>query len=248
MHNANSSLKTLVTCLRFETIPDAFLVINDDISFDHHFDIHIFNACLHQFSIYTRMILRRLDEKAVESRNIIEAKFECFLKSKTADENIETADKNMTSKDVFNMFSGQIFLQMLKAKSPHIYNQIVNDLDAVWNAVDIANLAMSYEVRMAKDPDQNQALAPSSLTADSKNSGKSNQTCWWFINGKCKMGEKCTRTHDPTLKKSFETAGLKFNANGKVVQIDNSNEYQSAEEGVRGSTLVATLSSQNFRE
>ena len=195
-----------------------------------------------------RDFARRLDEKAVESRNIIEAKFECFLKSKTADENIETADKNMTSKDVFNMFSGQIFLQMLKAKSPHIYNQIVNDLDAVWNAVDIANLAMSYEVRMAKDPDQNQALAPSSLTADSKNSGKSNQTCWWFINGKCKMGEKCTRNHDPTLKKSFETAGLKFNANGKVVQNDDSNEYHPAEEGVRGSTLFATLNSQNFRE
>ena len=195
-----------------------------------------------------RDFARRLDEKAVESRNIIEAKFECFLKSKTADENIETADKNMTSKDVFNMFSGQIFLQMLKAKSPHIYNQIVNDLDAVWNAVDIANLAMSYEVRMAKDPDQNQALAPSSLTADSKNSGKLNQTCWWFINGKCKMGEKCSRNHDPTLKKSFETAGLKFNANGKVVQNDNTNEYPPAEEGVRGSSLVATLSSQNFRE
>ena len=193
-----------------------------------------------------RDFARRLDEKAVESRNIIEAKFECFLKSKTADENIESADKNMTSKDVFNMFSGQIFLQMLKAKSPHIYNQIVNDLDAVWNAVDIANLAMSYEVRMAKDPDQNQALAPSSLTADSKNSEKSRQTCWWFINGKCKMGEKCTRNHDPTLKKSFETAGLKFNASGKVVQNDNSNEYQPAEEN--GRSLVATLSSQNFRE
>ena len=171
-----------------------------------------------------------------------------IFKMKTADENIETADTNITSKDVFNMFSGQIFLQMLKAKSPHIYNQIVNDLDAVWNAVDIANLAMSYEVRMAKDPDQNQALAPSCLTADSKNSGKSNQTCWWFINGKCKMGEKCTRNHDPTLKKSFETAGLKFNPNGKVVQNDNTNEYPPAEEGVRGSTLVATLSSQNFRE
>ena len=193
-----------------------------------------------------RDFARRLDEKAVESRNIIEAKFECFLKSKTADENIESADKNMTSKDVFNMFSGQIFLQMLKAKSPHIYNQIVNDLDAVWNAVDIANLAMSYEVRMAKDPDQNQALAPSSLTADSKNSEKSRQTCWWFINGKCKMGEKCTRNHDPTLKKSFETAGLKFNASGKVVQNDNSNEYQPAEEN--GRSLVATLNSQNFRE
>ena len=62
------------------------------------------------------------------------------------------------------------------------------------------------------------------------------------------MGEKCTRNHDPTLKKSFETAGLKFNANGKVVQNDNTNEYPPAEEGVRGSSLVATLSSQNFRE
>ena len=195
-----------------------------------------------------RDFARRLDEKAVESRNIIEAKFECFLKSKTADENIENAVKNMTSKDVFNMFSGQIFLQMLKAKSPHIYNQIVNDLDAVWNAVDIANLAMSYEVRMAKDPDQNQAPAPSCLTADSKKFEKSNQTCWWFINGKCKMGEKCTRNHDPTLKKSFETAGLKFTANGKVVQNDNRNECEPAEESGRGVSLINTLNSQHFRE
>ena len=38
------------------------------------------------------------------------------------------------------------------------------------------------------------------------------------------------------------------NASGKVVQNDNSNEYQPAEEGVRGSTLFATLNSQNFRE
>ena len=45
-------LKTLVTCFRFETIPDSLLVINDDISFDHPFSIHIFDACLHQFSIH----------------------------------------------------------------------------------------------------------------------------------------------------------------------------------------------------
>ena len=36
--------------------------------------------------------------------------------------------------------------------------------------------------------------------------------------------------------------------NLKVVQNDDSNEYQPAEEGVRGSTLFATLNSQNFRE
>ena len=200
-----------------------------------------------------RDFARRLDEKAVESRNIIEAKYESFSKLKTADKllaadrNNETADK-MTSKNVFNMFSGQIFLQMLKAKSPHIYNQIVNDLDQVWNAVDIAYLAMSYEVRMAKDFDQNQAFVPSSLTADSKNNEKFVQTCWWFINGKCKLGEKCSRNHDPTLKKSFETAGLKMNGSGKVVQNDYQNEYQTAEESGRGTSLVATLNSQVFRE
>ena len=37
-------------------MPDAFLVINDDISFDHPFSIHIFDACLHQFSILARMV------------------------------------------------------------------------------------------------------------------------------------------------------------------------------------------------
>ena len=36
--------------------------------------------------------------------------------------------------------------------------------------------------------------------------------------------------------------------NLKVVQNDNSSEYQPAEEGERGSTLFATLNSQNFRE
>ena len=107
---------------------------------------------------------------AVEARNIIEAKFET-AQNKTADikslsvEKTENANFEMTSKDVFNLFSGQIFLQMLKHNNSNIYNQIVNDLDAVWNAVDIANLAMSYKDRMASDSDMNQATPPSSLTA-----------------------------------------------------------------------------------
>ena len=37
-------------------MPDAFLVMNDDISFDHPFGIHIFDACLHHFSILARMV------------------------------------------------------------------------------------------------------------------------------------------------------------------------------------------------
>ena len=201
-----------------------------------------------------RDFARRLDEKAVESRNIIEAKYETFSKNKSADkslaaeDNTETADNNMTSKDVFNMFSGQIFLQMLKAKSPHIYNQIVNDLDEVWNAVDIANLAMSYEDRMAKDSDQNQASVPSTLTADTKNAEKFVKTCWYFINGKCRNGDKCPRNHDPTLKKSFESAGLKLNGAGKVVKNEKKKESQPAGGGSDGKSLVATLSAQDFRQ
>ena len=199
-----------------------------------------------------RDFARRLDEKAVESRNIIEAKHETFLKNKSADKTLpadenETAD-NMTSKDVFNMFSGQIFLQMLKAKSPHIYNQIVNDLDEVWNAVDIANLAMSYEDRMAKDSDQNQASVPSTLAADTKNAEKFVKTCWYFINGKCRNGDKCPRNHDPTLKKSFESAGLKLNGAGKVVKNEKKKESQPAGGGGDGKSLVATLSAQDFRQ
>ena len=201
-----------------------------------------------------RDFARRLDEKAVESRNIIEAKYESFSKNKSADknsaavENNDTADYDMTSKDVFNMFSGQIFLQMLKAKSPHIYNQIVNDLDEVWNAVDIANLAMSYEDRMAKDSDQNQATVPSTLTADSKNAEKFMKTCWYFINGKCRNGEKCPRNHDPTLKKSFESAGLKMSGAGKVVKNEKKKDSQPAGGGGDGKSLVATLSAQDFRQ
>ena len=201
-----------------------------------------------------RDFARRLDEKAVESRNIIEAKYETFSKNKSADktlpadENNETAD-NMTSKDVFNMFSGQIFLQMLKAKSPHIYNQIVNDLDEVWNAVDIANLAMSYEDRMAKDSDQNQASVPATLAADTKSADKFVKTCWYFINGKCRNGDKCPRNHDPTLKKSFESAGLKLNGAGKVVKFEkNKKESHPAGGGGDGKSLVATLSAQDFRQ
>ena len=196
-----------------------------------------------------RDFARRLDEKAVESRNIIEAKYESFSKNKSADENIEATDYNMTSKDVFNMFSGQIFLQKLKAKSPHIYNQIVNDLDEVWNAVDIANLAMSYQDRMAKDSDQNQATVPSTLTADSKSAEKFVQTCWYFVNGKCRNGEKCPRNHDPTLKKSFQSAGLKMTGAGKVVKNEkNKKDSQPAGGGGDGKTLFSTLNSQDFRQ
>ena len=56
MQNANSSTENFSYLFQLETVPDAFLVINDDISFDHPFGIHIFDACLHQFSILARMV------------------------------------------------------------------------------------------------------------------------------------------------------------------------------------------------
>ena len=197
-----------------------------------------------------RDFARKLDDKAVEARNIIEAKFETAktagVTSSAADKKDETAD-SMTSKDVFNLFSGQIFLQMLKHKSPNIYNQIVNDLDAVWNAVEIANLAMSYKDRMAGD-ENNQAPVPSSLTAaSSKNDRKSEsavQNCWFYLNGNCKFGDKCPRSHDPVIKKAFKTAGLKLSADG-TVNVKN-DESQESPEYAQGKSLIATLNSQDF--
>ena len=200
-----------------------------------------------------RDFARKLDDKAVEARNIIEAKFET-AQTKTAANNSLPADKStetadtMTSKDVFNLFSGQIFLQMLKHKSPNIYNQIVNDLDAVWNAVEIANLAMSYKDRMAND-DNNQATVPSSLTAASRGkndrkSDSSGQNCWFYLNGNCKFAEKCPRSHDPVIKKAFKTAGLKLSADGTV--IGTNTESDENVEDTPGRSLVTTLSNQVF--
>ena len=198
-----------------------------------------------------RDFARKLEDKAVEARNIIEAKFEMAKtaggKNSTAAKSEESADSNMTSKDVFNLFSGQIFLQMLKATSPHIYNQIVNDLDAVWNAVEIANLAMSFKDRMASD-ENNQASVPSSLTAASnKNDQKTNSTvqnCWFYLNGNCKFGEKCQRSHDPVIKKAFKTAGLKLSADGNV----KDKNHESEESNITPKSLINTLNSQVFYE
>ena len=198
----------------------------------------------------------KLDEKAVESRNIIEAKFEASMKSKSAELKLDsepgnTAELKMASKDVFQMLSGQIFLQMLKSKRPNVYNQIVNDLDLVWTAVDIANLAMSFEDRMAKDYSQNQATLTTSCTAASKPNKKPNKNftnnCWWYLEGKCSKGEKCNRNHDPILKKSLDTAGLKMNKFGKVVSKDKNDEKPSGGGG-NSQSLVATLNDQVFHE
>lgn len=204
-----------------------------------------------------RDFARKLDEKAVESRNIIEAKFETAMKMKSAalntdSESSNTAEIKMASKDVFQMLSGQIFLQMLKSKRPNVYNQIVNDLDQVWTAIDIANLAMSYEDRMAKDFTQNQATLPSTHTVESK-SKQEFQNCWSYLNGKCNHGEKCNRNHDPDMKNKMDSAGLKFNKFGKLVKKGKNEKKDHKDKkpsggGGNGETLVATLSNQVFQQ
>ena len=204
-----------------------------------------------------RDFARKLDEKAVESRNIIESKFESSMKSKSAElkNKIEPAgpeEFKMASKDVFQMLSGQIFLQMLKSKRPNVYNQIVNDLDQVWTAIDIANLAMSYEDRMAKDYSQNQATLTTSCTAV-KPKQDFNKSCWSYLNGKCTFGEKCNRNHDSGLKKSFDIAGLRINKYGKIVKKDkkdqkDQNDKKPSGGGGNGESLVATLNNQVFHQ
>ena len=90
---------------------------------------------------------------------------------------------------------------------------------------------------------------PSTLTADSKSAEKFLKTCWYFLNGKCRNGDNCPRNHDPTLKKSFEAAGLKLTGAGKVVKNEkNKKESQPAGGGGDVKSLVATLNAQDFRQ
>ena len=68
---------------------------------------------------------RKIDEKCTEARNIIEAKYEKYKKDKsvaTGATQESSSDFTMKSKDVFDLVSGQIFLQSLKTKSPAIFN------------------------------------------------------------------------------------------------------------------------------
>ena len=52
-----------------------------------------------------------------------------------------------------------------------------------------------------------------------------------------------------TLKKSFESAGLKLTGAGKVVKNEKTKkESQPAGGGGDGKSLVATLSAQDFRQ
>ena len=149
---------------------------------------------------------RRIHDKMVDARNTIEAKFEAYKK---ADDSIENAE--MTSKDVFDMVAGQIFLQALKSKSPRVFNHIVSDLDEVWNAADIANRAMAYQERMANEDEPIVTKPGTTLTIESKpkNEPVNKTNCRLYITGKCKYGEKCKFLHDKAMKKLFNKQNSK---------------------------------------
>ena len=184
---------------------------------------------------------RRIHDKMVDARNTIEAKFEAYKKS--GDNPIENV--SMTSKDVFEMVAGQIFLQALKMKSPRVFNHIVSDLDEVWNSADIANRAMAYQERMANEDEPGVSKPGTSLTIESKKSKKDSKnkgTCRNFIVGNCKYGEKCRYVHDKELKK------LAKDKYSKTMEKDkNENSRANSGGGGNGQALTAvTLPNQDF--
>ena len=186
---------------------------------------------------------RRISDKMSEARSTIEAKFEAHKKSN----NDSIENTAMSTKDVFDMVSGQIFLQWLKSHGPRIFNQIVSDLDEVWNATDIANLAMAYQERMATEDDPILNKPGTSLTIEKKpkNQGsKKKKACYRFLEGKCPFGEKCFRYHDTTILKMIE----KKSKNIEKKTDSNGSKASSGGGGNNESFVAASLPTQDFRQ
>ena len=155
----------------------------------------------------------RLDEKAAEARTIIYAKF----KEYQVDSKIEVSQ--MSNDDIFNLVSGQVFLQILKNKHQVIYNNICNDLDKTWSAKDIALKAMTYSDRMTSNDSKNQATVPDAFAAQRNNNSNSkankasrNQSrnkndkedCFQYTKGHCKYGNNCNRNHSDEARKFYK--------------------------------------------
>ena len=107
----------------------------------------------------------RLDDKAVEAMNQITAKWE----------EEKGAGSTMSVEDVFKLFSGEIYLQYLRAKNPIVYNAIVNDLDKTWSATEISLKALSFETRLTSD-EKNYSGPATSLNVNGNKSTQSNST------------------------------------------------------------------------
>ena len=179
----------------------------------------------------------RLDDKAIELNNIIDAKF------KESNEGSE-----MKICDVYKLVSGQVFLQNLKMVNPVIYNNICNDLDKTWSAKEIALKAMTYKDRMASsDNSQNQGNVPDAFSAHTSDTVRIKKrdikNCPFFLKGHCKFGEKCHSLHDEGLRK-FINENCEFECDDKNEKNSNhkngKNSNNKKGKNVTFSSFVAT--------
>ena len=134
----------------------------------------------------------RLDEKAMEAKKIIMAKFEEWKKSMNPSSNA-----SMGVDDLMKLVSGQVFLQYLKTRNQVVYNSICNDLDKTWNATEISLKAMTYSDRLVNEDSPNQGVVPSAFPAKYKGTRRSSdKKCWDFMEkGECHR-ENCRYVHD----------------------------------------------------
>ena len=213
----------------------------------------------------------KLDDKAAEAENIIEAKFKEFCESKGENSN------EIKISDVYKLVSGQVFLQTLKQKDRVIYNNICNDLDKTWSAKDIALKAMTFRDRMASSDDsQNQGSVPDAFTAQRGKSSNQNKgsrqnksqqngkpDCWYFIvNGKCTR-QGCNKYHSKDKRAAFQKATKTENKGdnkGQTAKQSDNAKDKNAKSGNQGNTQPASyaaavsevpmvpLPTQNFRE
>ena len=185
----------------------------------------------------------KLNDKALEAKNIVFAKFKEFCELKE-----ETKDKEMTAEDIFKVVAGQVFLQSLKSKKQAIFNNVCNDLDKCWDAEEIANKAMTYQDRMVPDNDQNQGNPPAAFPANSETKNKKTSrdppkekkkkkgTCFRYLKGECKYGTKCYFEHDKNVKDAV--LGLREISGGD--NKDKKGEKKGNETSGRGTAYVAT--------
>ena len=196
----------------------------------------------------------RLDDKAAELNNIIDAKFK------------ESNDEGSGMKicDIFKLVSGQVFLQSLKNENPVIYNNICNDLDKTWSAKEIALKAMTYKDRMASSDDsKNQGTVPDAFSAQNSESlrieKRDIKNCPYFLKGNCRYGKKCHQLHDEALKKLLndncesdcdDQNGKKPNdKKGKEVHFSSYIATHDEEDWRYNDSIpMVPLPTQNFRE
>ena len=205
----------------------------------------------------------KLDDKAAEAKNIIEAKFQEYI-SKDDSRN----EKYMKVEDVFKLMSGQVFLQALKNKKQTIYNNVCNDLDSTWSAAEIANKAMTFADRMSSENSQNQAEVPKAFSAKAENkpsnaSRNKVPNCPYFLkSGSCQYGNNCFKLHDKEARKIFQemkatkkddsanksNSGKKSNSNQRNQNGGGNNKPQGAAVHSNSAPMpMLPLPTQDFR-